>query len=159
MKSGLVSASIKKNICIMCFTATEKNFFRLVSWFTHWMCSVGTDGTSWYHTQLNSIVCCSQATLHSLIMSCWYCWRHVARLQDLKRSYKTLTLSSLAPYFSLTISQLCYSRKEGICMVHCSTYGCSSMLPGRHQLSLVLCHISLYAPTHPALPLHNHTLL
>lgn len=44
------------------------------------MRSGGTDGKSrhQYHLQFNTIACCSQAALHSLIMSGWHCWSHVA---------------------------------------------------------------------------------
>lgn len=147
----------------LCASLQHRNL-RLVSWFTRCMWSGGTDGMSCHHTQLNTIVYCSQATLHSLIMSFGYCWRPVARLQELKRSSKNSEFIITGPFFSLT-SLNCVTpgiigrREEGICMVQCFTYSGSSILCGRHQLSLVLCHIGLYAPTHPAVLLHNHTLL
>lgn len=42
--------------------------------------SGGTDGMSrhQYQSQLNTIACHAQAALHSLIMSGWHCWSHMA---------------------------------------------------------------------------------
>lgn len=59
----------------------ERNFkFRLRFLCTLCMRSGGTDGMSrhQYQSQLNTIACHSQAALHSLVMSGWHCWSHMA---------------------------------------------------------------------------------
>ncbi len=58
----------------------EQNFkFGLKFLYRLCMRSGGTDGMSrhQYQSQLNTIACCFQAVLRSLIMRGWHCWSHM----------------------------------------------------------------------------------
>lgn len=106
------------------------------------MRSGGTDGKSrhQYQLQLNTIACCSQAALHSLIMSGWHCWSHMAAGVwefNHRAAIKFSLPYGLNPYSLAYPDHLLPDLREaggGRRTTDC----CSSALPGWHQLSLNL---------------------